>query len=226
MTPSATPENSVGVIRLIANLPFRRRFLRPPSTEAPSLDRNYPVSSVVRASPPPHTAQPVPRGLPVDRELRSPYRASRVASGLPLSACCHHYPGSDRWNLSARTFPPVSAFPECRAGRLLHWSFRGLLGVYCALRPADSPSRLKRPSTSEAPATSLPPSPLRLLPGGANQFPGGIFNPRWTGAFHGAPTRQDLCPRRWFLASVRIDHPPRTSPQARLDEARLVSDQA
>src|SRR5438067_6269482 len=47
----------------------------------------------------------------------------------------------------------------------------------------DSPSRLKRPSTSEAPAASLPPLPLRLLPGGANQFPGGTFNPRWTSAF-------------------------------------------
>jgi len=41
VTPSATSENSVGVIRLIANLPFSRRFLRPPSTEAPSLHRSY-----------------------------------------------------------------------------------------------------------------------------------------------------------------------------------------
>jgi hypothetical protein len=29
-----------------------------------------------------------------------------------------------------------------------------------------------------------------LLPGGANQFPGGTFNPRWTSAFHGARTFQ------------------------------------
>src|SRR5215472_7328857 len=28
--------------------------------------------------------------------------------------------------------------------------------------------------------------------GGANQFPGGIFNPRWTSAFHGAPTGRYL----------------------------------
>jgi hypothetical protein len=32
VTPSATSENNSGVIRLIANLPFCRRFLRPPST--------------------------------------------------------------------------------------------------------------------------------------------------------------------------------------------------
>ena len=32
MTLSATSENNLGVVRLIANLPFPRRFLRPPST--------------------------------------------------------------------------------------------------------------------------------------------------------------------------------------------------
>ena len=37
---------------------------------------------------------------------------------------------------------------------------------------AKSPSR---PSTPEASAASLPPPLLRLLPGGANQFPGGTF---------------------------------------------------
>jgi hypothetical protein len=42
VTLSATSENNWGVIRLIANLPFSRRFLRPPSTEAPSLHRSYP----------------------------------------------------------------------------------------------------------------------------------------------------------------------------------------
>jgi hypothetical protein len=33
-----------------------------------------------------------------------------------------------------------------------------------------------RPSTSEAPAALLPPPPLRLLPGGAIQFPGGFIS--------------------------------------------------
>jgi hypothetical protein len=45
-----------------------------------------------------------------------------------------------------------------------------------ALQPADSPSRLMRPSTSEAPAALLPPPPLQLLPGGAIQFPGGFIS--------------------------------------------------
>jgi hypothetical protein len=46
--------------------------------EAPSLRRSYPASSVLRTSPPPHTARPVSRELPVD-----PYRDHRW--GFP---CC------------------------------------------------------------------------------------------------------------------------------------------
>jgi hypothetical protein len=55
------------------------------------------------------------------------------------------------------------------------------------LRPTDSPTRLTRPSTPEAPTALLSPPPLRLLPGGAIPFPGGPFIPLWTSAFHGAP---------------------------------------
>ena len=40
-----------------------------------------------------------------------------------------------------------------------------------------------RPSTSEAPAALLPPPPLRLLPGGAIQFPDESFFSLWTSAF-------------------------------------------
>jgi len=45
---------------------------------------------------------------------------------------------------------------------------------------AESPMR---PSTPQASAASLPPPLLRLLPGGANQFPGGLL-PLWTTNFH------------------------------------------
>src|SRR6266566_5656218 len=79
---------------------------------------------------------------------------------------------------SVRSYSPTGiSLPRVLGGWLLHWLFRGLLGVYCTLRPADSPSRLRRPSTSEASAASLPPPLLRLLPGGANQFPGRDFQP-------------------------------------------------
>ena len=55
-----------------------------------------------------------------------------------------------------------------------------------ALQPTDSPSRLMRPSTPEAPAALLPPPPLRLLPGGAIQFPGGFISRCGPAPFHGA----------------------------------------
>ena len=38
-----------------------------------------------------------------------------------------------------------------------------------------------RPFPSKAPTASLPPLPIRLLPGGANQFPGGSCT-RWSPA--------------------------------------------
>jgi hypothetical protein len=43
-----------------------------------------------------------------------------------------------------------------------------------------------RPFPSKAPTASLPPLPLRLLPGGANQFPGGSFTRCSPAPFHGA----------------------------------------
>jgi hypothetical protein len=92
VTLSATSENKSGVARLIAILPFHRRFLRPPSTEAPSLHRNYPASSVLRASPPSQTARPVSRELPVD-----PHRDHRwdfpCCEWSTLLTCRRHYPG-------------------------------------------------------------------------------------------------------------------------------------
>src|SRR6266853_624116 len=92
VTLSATSENKSGVVRLIANLPFLRRFLRLPSTEAPSLHRNYPASSVLRASPPSQSARPVSHELPVD-----PYRDHRwdfpCCAWSPLPTCRRQYPG-------------------------------------------------------------------------------------------------------------------------------------
>ena len=76
--PSATP---------VSLLPFRHRC--PP--EVPSLRRHYPVSPVIRASPPPCTARPDPRGLSVGA-CHATARASRVASIPLFHACRRHYP--------------------------------------------------------------------------------------------------------------------------------------
>jgi hypothetical protein len=111
VTPSATSENNLGVIRLIANLPFYRRFLRPPSTEAPSLHRSYPASSVLRASPPSQSAQPFSHELPVD-----PYRDHRwdfpCCAWSTLLACRRQYPGRFAGTCSLVLFHQLRPSPK------------------------------------------------------------------------------------------------------------------
>src|SRR5215469_5718583 len=62
-TPSATSERFLGLLDSRQSLRLRR-FLRFLSTEAALLDRHYPASSLVQASPSPHTARPVSREVP------------------------------------------------------------------------------------------------------------------------------------------------------------------
>ena len=56
------------------------------------LDRHYPASSVVRASPPPWRPGLAPHGVPVG-SVHTTDRASRVASIPLLYACRRQYPG-------------------------------------------------------------------------------------------------------------------------------------
>ena len=93
VTPSATSEHSSGVVRLIVNPHVLRCFLRPSLTEAPSLHRNYPASSVVRASPPPHTARPVSHELPVDPLTAITTGGFPCCVWSPMPTCHRHYPG-------------------------------------------------------------------------------------------------------------------------------------
>ena len=77
-----------------------RRFLRFPSTEAPSLRRHYSASSVLRASPSTHSARPVSHEVPVDRDCDHRW-GFPCCVWSPVSACCRHYPGrSERPNRS------------------------------------------------------------------------------------------------------------------------------
>src|SRR6266404_4969522 len=77
---------------------------------------------------------------------------------------------------SIRSFPSTGfGLPRVLGGSAPASAVSGPARCYCTFGLQDSPSRLKRPSSSEAPAASSPPPPLRLLPGGANQFPGGNF---------------------------------------------------
>src|SRR5262249_60591755 len=73
-----------------------------------------------------------------------------------------------RWDRVAPLEPATAAFPIPLLGRLPHYLFRGLLSVHSRY---GLPARgiASRSFPSEAPAASLPPPPLRLLPAGATR---------------------------------------------------------
>ena len=105
-------------------------------------------------------------------------------------------PRQVRWNRFAQYCSIDFGLPQVANGSAPALIFSWPAQRSLTLRPTDSPSRLTRPSTPEAPTALLSPPPLRLLPGGAIQFPGGPFIPLWTSAFHGAPQPPDLPPLR------------------------------
>ena len=68
------------------------------------------MSTVLRASPPPQAARPIPRGRPVEGHAPSPLGVSRVALDLHVPTCRRHYPGGplglDRsWDGLFQPFP-------------------------------------------------------------------------------------------------------------------------
>src|ERR1039457_4131021 len=82
-------------------------------------------------------------------------------------------PRQDRWNRFAHNCSIDVGLPQITVGSAPALSVSRPAQRSLVLQPADSPSRLMRPSTPEAPTVLLSPPPLRLLPGGAIQFPGG-----------------------------------------------------
>jgi hypothetical protein len=160
---------SCGVARLAPitapRFPSTHPEVRPlPSTGVTRLPRYY--------EPLRHPTRP---GLTLARCQLTPTAVtagtSRVASD---PRCLHADVNTPAGQMKrVRSYPPsTAAFPRFRAGRLLHCPFRGLLNVHShfglqARQVANT--TLYR----SAPTASLPPLSLRLLPGGANQIPGG-----------------------------------------------------
>ena len=99
----------------IASLcPFRQHA----RTEAPSLHRHYPASSLLRASPPPRTARPSPHGVPVEGPTPSPL-------GLPVlrqvSVCRHAVATAPAESLRDLAHPAQQCQPSLSPkGRLPH----------------------------------------------------------------------------------------------------------
>jgi hypothetical protein len=118
--------------------------LRSSSTEAPSLHRSYPASSVLRAPPPPHAAWPASRELPVD-----PNRDHRL--GLPvLRLVSYAYmpspiPRQVRWTPFARVSSIVIGLPCIQVRSAPALSFSRPAQRSLTLRPARSPSRHRDP---------------------------------------------------------------------------------
>ena len=140
MTLAATSENSLGSCQAHRQSPVRRRFLRSPSTEAPSLRRSYPASLVLRASPPSQSARPFSHELPVDR-----YRDHRwdfpCCAWSTLPACRRQYPGRSHGIYSLVRFHRFG-LPSNRGGSAPALSVSRPAQRSLTLRPARSPSRL------------------------------------------------------------------------------------
>ncbi len=119
------------------------RFLRSPLTEAPSLPRRYPASSVLQASPSPQTARPVPRGLSVDPTTITA-GASRVASGL---LCLHAVAITPAGAMKPirSCFFIVGGLPRVKGGSAPAITFSRPAQRSLTLRPARSRNRQRDP---------------------------------------------------------------------------------
>src|SRR5437588_6584085 len=124
-------------------------------TEAPSLPRRYPASTVLRASPPPQCARPVPHGRPVDHPDHA--LGLPVLRALSLCTCCRHYPGAAAGRSPRSSHPAVAAFPGRGAGSACTSTFSRLARRSFALRPAHSHCHHFVTRSSNASAISLPP---------------------------------------------------------------------
>ena len=180
VTPSATSEHNLGVARPTVNPHVLRRFLRPSLTEAPSLHRSYPASSVLRASPPPHTARPVSHELPVDPTAITA-GASRVASGL---LCLHAIAITPAGAMEhVRSFLSIASGLPCVTVRSAPAIvFSGPAQRSLTLWPARSPSRLATLSI-ESSDSFVASAAASIATGWSEPVPGREFHPLKSSAF-------------------------------------------
>jgi hypothetical protein len=166
--------------------------LQGPSPRIASVShRHYPVSAVLRTSPPPQSAWPVPHGLPVGH-------CSDHAMGLPvlrtlsLCTCCRHYPGAASGRIVFAQSPSRVSLP--RKGRRV--------GLRIVLFEACS-------AFARVTACTLALSPIRdTHPEGFSYFVTSIAAPAasgWSGR------RAGLC-THWKAAPCHGAHPRRTLP--------------
>jgi hypothetical protein len=145
-----------------ANLRTLGLFQKHARSQAPFLDRHYPASTVLRACPPPQTAQPAPHGVLVESHDLSPlglpvFRRSpppRMPTPLPRR---NH---SDAIAISSGGYG-LPQMPDGSASATLLFGDCSAFTHVSACAFARSPKVTFTQSTS---TNSLPPSPLWLLP--------------------------------------------------------------
>jgi hypothetical protein len=169
---------------------------------------------VLRTRLPPQKARPVPRGRPVAGSDPAPIGASRVAWGLLFGHAAANTPVgppdriargtaySNRFPMTQRRRPSpevwrvgsyITAFGACSA-----------FTTRCGLSARGA---AERPFPSKAPTASLPPPPLRLLPAGAIQLPGGDLTHGKPLPYHGAHTSSVTLERiRSGLSPIQRSH--------------------
>ena len=106
-----------------------------PSAEGTSTPLNSRAAQhTLRAPPPPHSAQPVPRGRLVniipDHALGLP-----VLRALSLCTCAASTPVQRLGVVFAHLTQPYQPSPKLQSGRPAHRPFRGLRGVYSRCGP-------------------------------------------------------------------------------------------
>ena len=109
-------------------------------TEAPSLHRSYPASSVLRASPPSQSARPFSRELPVDPYCNHRWDFPCCAGPLCLHAVANT-PAGPMETCSLVPFHSLRPSPN-RGGSAPALVFSRPAQRLLTLRPACSPSRL------------------------------------------------------------------------------------
>jgi hypothetical protein len=160
------------------------------------LHRHYPASSLLRTSPPPRTAQPVPRGLLVGSFDLPPYWVSRVAAGLLCAHVLTHTPAI-RTRCSLRSLP-VSCQPSPCFNRVgVRIALYEACSVFTHIRTCSLADSLARAfDIGSFARCCCQHRASRLLPA-ERQLPGGILSP--TGVLlrvHGAlkPWAILICP--------------------------------
>ena len=184
---------------------YPRLWIRRPSSGRPR-DLNPPdqdtAQHTLRTRPPPQMARPVPRGRPVAGRSPAPPGASRVASDLlfghaaantpvgPLGRIARGTAYSNRFPLTQRRRPSPELW---RVGS--HITAFGACSAFTTRCGLPDRGATLWPFPSKAPAASLPPPPLRLLPAGATQVPGGDCTHGRPAPYHGAHSPPEPCCR-------------------------------